>query len=92
MPWHRARRAAARLGFTRFIIRTPGCAAGFGGPNCDICAINYWSAGGTNDLPTKACIYCGSLKKTYATGSTKSTDCVACERVGFRVAREGYRD
>ncbi len=52
------------------------CAAGRGGPNCQVCGAGYWAAAGTAANPQRACTKCASGKTTNnATGSISIAAC-----------------
>jgi hypothetical protein len=51
------------------------CPPGTGGPNCDACAVGFYSLGGNLTTPRPACTSCTSLKTTVGTGSTTASAC-----------------
>eukprot|EP00775_Hariotina_reticulata_P004808 gene4808-5056_t len=58
---------------------TCGCNAGFGGPNCDVCEIGTYSAGGVS-LPD--CTACKEGYETREVGSAAASACEACYEYG----------
>ena len=51
------------------------CSAGTGGPNCTICSVGTFSAGGNSSVPTPSCQTCPVGTTTSVSGSINVASC-----------------